>query len=882
MWKRKRRTDEDFAEEISAHIALEAERLIEQGLPPEDALAAARRAFGSVTRTRERFYESRRAIWLHQFAQDLRYALRGLRHSRSFVASTVLTLAVGMSLVTVVFAILNAYVLRPFAVHDPYSLYSVAWRAQEAGGSTFRWKDYEQFLERHDLFDGVIAESVRRVSSTDRQLSIGFVSGNYFETLGARVVLGRSLTRADAPSPGGEPVALLSHQTWTRFFDADPTVLGRELEMNGTKMLVVGVMASEFVGLDDLPRDAWVPLTMAAVLGGGDLFGTKQPRSLRVTARLRHDVTPAQAQGSLNIEPFETKIVGQVDPVRATLTRHATPGRPSREGIAVLSPVIAAFVLVLIAACANASNVMLARANARHREIGVRLSIGASRGRIVRQLLTEGLLIAVLAALAGLAFAGLLLRLGMFLFVALLPPTIALRVRFVPLDFDYRVFAFACGVACVVTILFALLPALQATRLTLTDALRGQPSGGVRSSTLRNLLVTGQVTVSLVLLIVAATLVRNGTAIQATNLGLDTREVVSVRQYRDDRALVERAHRELVSDPRIAQVVVTSRNPLFGEPPGFLLRGPSGPVRGTFSFVSPEYFSMLGIPLVHGRGFSEEEARLESAITIVSASAASALWPGEDPIGKTVRLEIEPRGKRLAVAEVVHELRKLGDESRPAIVATVVGVAGNAINGFVYTGPDPAHFYLPTSASGSRADALLVRGRTLSTTAESMKSMLLRAHADPTTFDVMPLDEMVTLQMFPLRAASLVGTLLSVIALALSISGLYGVLTYTFGQRTQEIGIRMALGASTAAVRRLVFVHSLRLASGGTALGLVVGYGVMKLLSTVIRLENVSVIDPGAFVISLVMISGAVALASYGPARRAVRIDPSSMLRADA
>jgi hypothetical protein len=427
--------------------------------------------------------------------------------------------------------------------------------------------------------------------------------------------------------------------------------------------------------------------------------------------------------------------------------------------------------------------------------------------------------------------------------------------------------------------MFALLPALQATRLTLTDALRGM-SGGLRSSTLRNTLVTAQVTVSLVLLIVAGTLVRNGTAIQATDLGLDPHGVISVRQHRGDRTLVERAYRELAADPLVDEVVVTSRNPLFGEPPGFLLRGPNGVVRGTYSFVSPEYFAFLRIPLVHGRGFSADEARQEAAVAIVSASGANALWPGEDPIGKTIRLNIQPRGARLAIAETVHELRKVGDEKH-ATVVTIVGVGGDAVNGFVYTGFDEGHFYLPTSVSGSRADALMVRGRATGLTAESIKSVLTRAEADQAIFDVLALDEMVTLQMFPLRAASVIGSLLSIVALALSISGLYGVLTYTLGQRTQEIGIRMALGASAAAIKRLVFIQSARFAFAGTALGLLVGFSVMKLLSTVITLENVSVIDPGAFVVSLVLIAVAMALASYGPARRAARIDPSSMLRAD-
>jgi predicted permease len=881
-WRR-RRTDEDFTAEIRAHLEHEAERLMAEGMSADDARAAAQREFGSVSRARERFHEARRVMWLEQLAQDLRYALRGLRHSRAFVATTVLTLAVGMGLVTVVFAVFSAYVLRPFAVRDPYSLYAIGWRAQEAGGTTFRWSDYEAFRTRSDLFDGVVAEASRTVSSEGRHLAVGFVSGNYFETLGARVAIGRALVADDARVPGAGPVAVLTHQAWTRLFDRDTAALGRELDVNGRKLVVVGIMAAEFVGLDDVPRDVWVPLTMYGTVVDEDLFGSSQPRSLRLTARLRHDVTPQQAQGSLALEPFETRVVGRVDAVRASLELRATPTRVTLEGLAILSPVFAAFVLVLVAACANASNVMLARANARHQEIGIRLSIGASRGRIVRQLMTEGLLIAILAGLAGLAVAGVLLRAGMSLFVVLLPPTVAVRVRFVPLGFDYRVFLFAFAVAGVATLLFALLPALQATRLTLTHALRGQPGGSVRSSTLRSVLVTSQVAVSLVLLIVATTLVRNGAAIRATDLGMETHGVISVRQHRNDRALVARAYSALTAEPRLnlEQVVVTDRNPLFGEAPKIVLNQPSGMVLASYKFVSPEYFAMLRIPIVHGRGFSAEEALQEAPVAIVSAAGAKALWPGDEPIGKTLRIYIDPAGTRVTVADRLHVLHKAAEDSAGSVVVAVIGVAGDIVNGFVYQGTDPAHLYLPTSATGSRAAALMIRSRSTSVPTDTLKAALLRANPDPLAFDVLPLDEMLALQMFPLRAASWIGSLLSAVALALSISGLYGVLIYTFGQRTREIGIRMALGATAAAVRRLVIVHSARLAALGTAVGLLLGFGVMKMLSTVIRLENVSVVDPGAFAVSVALIAGAVALASYGPARRAARVDPSSMLRAD-
>ena len=318
-----------------------------------------------------------------------------------------------------------------------------------------------------------------------------------------------------------------------------------------------------------------------------------QKRQVQITARLRHDRVAQEAQTSLALEPFETRVSGRLDAVRATLQQRATPVRMSASGYALLSPVFAAFGLVLLAACANASNVMLARANARHREIGIRLSIGASRGRVVRQLLTEGFLISVLAAGLGLVLAQVFLRVGVFAFLEMLPPTIANRARIVPLDLDIRVLSFAGAVAAGVTILFALLPALQATRLSLTDALRGHIGAVVRSSTLRHLLGICQVAVSLVLVLVAATLVRNGVAIRATDLGMATDHVVSVRPGRGEKTLLARTHAALTADARLGQVAVVSRSPLFGEPPRMPLRQPTGIVLSAYTFVSPEYFQIL-------------------------------------------------------------------------------------------------------------------------------------------------------------------------------------------------------------------------------------------------------------------------------------------------
>ena len=831
-------------------------------------------------RSDERFYESRRFMLIEQFAHDLRYAWRGLTHSRSFVASTVLTLAAGMGLVLVVFAIFNAYVLRPFAVQDPYSLHLVGWRAQEASGSTFGWRDYEDLRDRRDLFADAVAESRRTVTTHGRQLSVDFVSGNYLGSLGARVALGRGLVEADARTPDSEPVVVLADRAWSRLFDRDPTVIGRTLDVNGVPLVVVGVMAPEFSGMDEVPRDAWVPITMLRALLGENPFDAGQ-RRVAVTVRLRRDVTPSRAEAAVALEPFETRVRGRRDPVRAELVPRATPVRMTWSGLALLSPVLVAFGLVLAAASANASNVMLARANARHREIGIRLSIGASRGRIVRQLVTEGLLLALLAGAAGLALAALLRRVGTVAMVAMLPPTIAARVRFVPLDFDLRVLVFTALLAGAVTVLFALLPALQATRVTVTDALRGQLTTAIRGGTLRSLLITGQVVVSLVLLIVATTILENGATIRGIDLGMRTAGVISVRESRSNTALLRTSYTALSGEAGVAAVTVASRSPLFGEAPRVPLRQPSGVEFPGYAFVSPNYFDLLGIPILRGRGFSEQEAATEAPVIIVSAEAARRLWPGEDPLGKTVPVAIPPPD-RSGVASAIRDLRSVRTLDEAAVPMTVVGLVSDTVNGFVYQGVDRGQIYLPTNVDGSQATTLLIRVRNQSPPLDVVRAALQRVTRDPAAFDVLPIDEMVALQLFPMRAASYIGTLLSAIALAFSISGLYGVLTYTFGQRKQEIGIRMALGATTSAVERMVFAESARLASAGTVLGLLGGFTIMKLLGRFVRLANVSVVDPFAFAVSVAVIVAAVALASFGPARRAARLDPSSMLRADA
>ena len=837
-------------------------------------------------------------MYIQHLSRDIRYAARGLWRDRTFTLTTVSTLTVAIALVAVVFTIFNAYVLRPYAVRDPYSLYEVRWKSRPLGsaptrwaqsGRTFRWSDYQELQRHRDVFDAVIAERNRSVMSDGTPLLAAFVSGNYFETLGGRVQLGRSLAGFDAQLPGAGSVIVLSDQAWTRVFDRDPTVIGRAVRLNGQTLTVVGVMAEEFVGLNDTPPDLWVPATMHGAVIKQDLFGATEPRELAVIARLRHDRTPEQAAAALAaVMPALTDRPASV----AELLPQATPAPLTLELIGVLSPVFAAFAVVLLAACANVSNVMLARATARRTEIAMRLSLGASRGRVVAQLLTEGLLIAAMAGVVALGLASLVIRTGLQIFFLTLPPSAAAVARVVPLDFDYRVFAFTLVTSGLTTIMFALVPALQATRGTLTGALRGE-TAGLRASTLRNVLVVGQVTASLVLIVLATTLVRNAVALKNTDVGFDTSALFSIRQRAAGAGLITRAHDALAGDGRFSAIALTSRNPLFGEQPRTFIRTtpasappPSGGpdrrrdgVATTYMHVSPEYFAALGVTIVQGRGFDAGEARAESHVAVISASAAQALWPGGNALGQTFRMWLPPEVPADAITR--SDLFSTKDVEEKSFDVVVIGVAGDIANEMVYHGRHVPHLYMPTARAGSQARALLVRGRSAADVREAVQAVLRDVDANPLAFEALPLEEAIALQMYPLTVASWIGMLLSAVALALSVSGLYGVMTYGISHRMKEIGIRMALGASSRSIVRLVLSQSGRLVAIGVAIGGTLSLSALALMRATIDLKNVSILDPGAFMAATAILLLAGAAAAYLPSRRATRVEPWRVLRGE-
>lgn len=795
--------------------------------------------------------------------QDLRYGLRGLLRSRSFLFTTVLTLALGIALIAVAFTVVDAYVLRPYAVRNPEELHKIGWRSRDSGGPGFRWQDYVELRDRTDLFGAAMAESMRFVSSAGRPLKLALVSDNYFESLGPTLSMGRALGQVDAD--GANEVLVLSDQAWDRLFSRSPSALGATVDLNGRPFVVIGIVGPAFAGLSEQP-DAWVSLPTYAAVASPDLVGRNQPAALEVFVRLNPQRSAAQAASALT--PFMARAVqGQTD-VRADVSPHATPNPLTVQMLALLGPVFAAFGLVLATACANVSNVMLARALTRRREIAVRLSLGASRGRIIRQLFTEGLLIAGLAGVAGVILAGWMVKGGTAAIWSAVPPSVAGLLRLAPMGIDHRVFLFAFGIAALAPLLFALAPAVQVSRVALMDALRDQ--GALRGGRLRSVLVGSQVMMSTILVILAVTLARNGSSVGAIDLGYQTRGVVSINIRGTDTALLPKLAAVFTSDPRVAEVAVTGGNPLFIRSRD-VAASPSDEraVRGTrYTFVSPAYFSLLQMPIERGRGFSDGEAASAARVAVVSAATAHRFWPGMDPIGRTIRIE-SPDGRP------VEELRGYSN-------VTVVGVTRDVVSGLIVDGVDQGHIYLPAAPADPHVFALLVRGRTGSDLRpEALDELFRRVAPDPQIFEALPFAEMRDVQMFPLRAASWVGGLLGVTALILSVTGLYGVLTYTMGQRTREVGIRIALGATASSVVGLVIRQAMRLAGGGASIGLGIAFAAMWLLSSVIRLRTVSVLDGAAFAAGLAVIVAASALAAYQPARRATRVDPAQALRTD-
>lgn len=870
LWHRQRFND-DLAEEVRIHLETAEARLREAGASAEEARDQARRQFGNQPLV----LETSRAVWsytrLEQLVQDIRYGARAWRRNPSFAITVIASIGLAIGLNTALFTAFDHYVLRPLAVRDPGSLYQMEWTTRSGAGHAFTWSEYQSLSEQKQVLAGSYA-SVNALRQLDEQPALGqLVTADFFEMLGARVRMGRPFTPADAPAPGVGAYVVLSDSCWKSRYGSDPKILGRKVFLRGQAFEVIGVADPEFKGVGPVAVDFWAPLTMYAALNNGaDIFSSATPGTIQAVIRLRPDVSLAGAKSALLVwareqtrnSPADQKAVGVYTESRATAV-------PLTQDVILLAiPVFVAFALVLLTACANVSNMMLARAIRRQREIGIRLALGAARLRLIRQLLIEALLLSLSAAMAGWAISELVLRLLPGLLYRTLPPQFARIAQFPEMHADYRVFGFLALVAIATALLFGLLPALQATRSDSAYAMRGDFGSDLRPSRLRNGLIVAQVVVCSLMLTTSLILSNNQSRITQRDLRVDPQGVLDVRVTANSAI---RIGERLRQESMVENIAAVSRAPLYGGLPALTIAAGDGSqpragrqlVRSYFNMVSPEYFDVLRIGLSSGRNFTSNEAKEHAAVVIVSEMTARRLWPGASPLGQELRIDPGPPSFLYAAPSFTR--------------ATVVGVARDVVNGYATSAVDSACVYFPLASGNAAVASLLVRVRVEGPAAKGAVERAADDAAPGQTDLVSTLEEAVQASLYPFRAAFWVGSSLAALAMALVISGIYGVLSFVVSQRQKEIGIRLALGASKHDVMKLILGQSMRLALLGTALGTAAAMGVARAIASQVEALRPFEAAPYGIAIGFILISAAAA--AFVPSRRASALDPVSTLR---
>ena len=811
--------------------------------------------------------------------QDMRFGVRRLLKSPGFTLVAVASLALGIGANTAIFSLVNTVLLRPLPVARPERLVSVSVLGKDDSMLAFSYPSYKDFRDRGgDVLSGLFAErlspmSLSRGGSNERVWGY-LVTGNYFEVLGVAAAQGRTFTPEEDRAALSSPVAVISHACWQRRFGADPSVVGRDVLLNGRTFRVVGVMPEGFAGTEIVyTPEVWVPMTMQAwIEPGNEWLERRSTQNIFAVGRLKDGVSVEQAQASLNrlAEQLGREYPDTNEGQKIVLVPPGFIIPQLRGAVVGFAAVLMGVVgLVLLIACTNLASLLLARASARRKEIALCVALGASRWRLVRQLLTESLLL----ALAG-GGAGLLLAVWILSLVAAYRPPLDIPV-WIEAAVDWRVLLFTLCASLLTTLLFGLAPALQATRTDLIPALKDTGGRAGRSrSRLRSALVVAQVTLSLVLLVAAGLTMRALARLQTTSPGFEVENGLvasydlSLQGYDEARGreflrrLVERVRQV----PGVRAASLTDLFPLSlnyssndvyieGRPGG---RGANVPLAMVAS-VEQGYFDAMGIPVVAGRPFGERDTSGAPRVVVVNETFARRFFPGADPAREAV-------GKRISSA---------GDGGP---WSEIVGVAKD---GKYWTiGEAPQMFvYSPLAQSYSPAGTLVVR-----TAGGDPRALIPALNAevralDPALplFDVKTVEEHMGVSLFPARvAAALLGSF-GLLALLLAGVGVYGVVSYAAARRTREIGIRMALGARPRDVLRLVAGGGMLLVALGVALGLAGAFALTRFMEGL--LYGVSATDPFTFALVVFVLLAVALLACLVPARRATKVDPMIALR---
>jgi predicted permease len=804
--------------------------------------------------------------------QDIRYGARMLWKRPGFTAVAVLTLALGVGANTAIYTVIDAALLRSLPYAEPGRLVHLweARRLQDFSRREASYPDYLDWRQAGDAFESVGGYTGRRFSLAGaggtELLDGASVTANFFDVLGVRPQLGRAFLPGEDEA-GAERVAVITHGMWQSRFGADPSVVGREISLGGRAHTVVGVLPREFQFAKAGGAEVWTALSPSP-----EQRSRRYWHWLNVVARLKDGVTPEEAEA--RVQTVARRIVEGDPESHAETAISVVPLRDEIAGAVrpILYLLLAAVGLVLLIACTNVANLMLTRAASRRKEIAIRVALGASRRRIVRQLLTESVMLSTAGGALGLVLA----LWGVDLLVAAIPPAQLAQMPYLrDLSLDAGVLAFTAGLSLLTGLLFGLTPAFQASKPDVNDVMKegGRSSSAGGAKRLRDLLVVSEVAVALVLLVGAGLLVKSLARMLSVDPGFRTENLLTMKLalppsggYADERKAAA-FHQELLgrveSLPGVRGAASVGNFPLSGDggtgTPQIVGRAES---TGDFAqshlrTVSPGYFRVMGVPLVAGRDFTERDDASAPMVVVVNRTFAERVFPGEEPMGRRMTFKFTAELPPFEIVGVV------GDEKVTSLDARTTPVIY-----FPYLqGPEPVIGLVVRTDTDPEGLAGVVREqvRALEPAAPvfSVQTMDALIHNSSATF----------VRRYP---AYLVGVFAAV-ALLLAVVGIYGVISYSVSQRTHEIAIRMALGAQRRDVLRLVLRHGMLLAAGGVALGLAGALALTRLLSSM--LFGVSAADPSVYAGVAALLASVALLACYLPARRATKVDPMEALR---
>ena len=824
--------------------------------------------------------------------RDVRHAMRGLRKNPAFTLVVVVTLALGIGANAAIFSLMDQVLFRALPVRDPGKLVLLdgpgPFRGRTVNQMTFSYPMYADFRDRNEAFDGVLARFQMSMTvgwkGVAERADGDLVSGNYFEVLGVTPALGRLFTASDDKTPGAHPVAVISYGYWQRRFGGDHAILNQPISVNGHPFTIVGVSQPGFNGIQvGSGSDVMVPLMMKALMTPtwNDL-DNRQSRWVNVMARLKPGMTADRAEVQLNVvyrQANEQEVLAYTSPSesfrKGFVEKHleVLPGGRGlsdlRQQFSLALIVLMSMVgVVLLIACANIANLLLARATSRQKEFAVRLALGAGRARIIRQQLVESLLLALSGAMLGL---GLARWTGLMLISALPNSGPAQTLSASP---DLRVVGFTLTLAVLTAVVFGIVPALQATRPAVTSSLKeeaGSVAGGGRQARVRRALVVGQVAMSMLLLAGAGLFARSLHNLRSVDPGFQTESLISfsvdpfLSGYDQNRSLTlyKRLQEELGAVPGVRAVSMSEIGALTGSGWGMTIHvdgyqakeGES--MNPNFDGVGPGYFATMGIPLVRGREFTERDVKGAPRVAIINETMARYFFGDSDPVGRRFGIGRQS-GTDIEIVGVVKDVRSLALRETPPRFAYLPYAQDDSLTQLT--------FYV--RAAGAQAHVT-----------DAIRQTVRRLDANLPVFDVKSMDTQVAESLFVERMVAWLSVVFGALATLLAAIGLYGVMSYAVARRTREIGIRMALGAEPSGVLWLVLKEVAVLSSVGILAGLLTAFFAARRVES--QLFGLTPTDPMTLGTAVALLLAVALFAGFVPAQRATRIDPLLALRTE-